>query len=59
MFSRVTTNPGAFVVAANAACRLNVLRVGFGLAEHHHQTKPEYVKTHGDHVGGDRAIDSI
>ena len=44
-------------IAANAACRLNILRAGLRLPKHHHQTQPDNIEPNRDHVRCKRNID--
>ena len=59
MFSSVTTRPGPFVAAADAASRLDVFGGGLRLAEHAHQAQAGDVQTDRDHVRRDRAVDPL
>ena len=47
------------VIAANAACGLNVFCRRLWLPLHHHETEPEDIETDRDHVGRERHVDRV
>ena len=51
--------PRPLIVPPHPAGGLDVLGMGLRLALNHHQPQPRNVQAHGDHVGGDGAIDPL